>query len=49
MKGKRGKKGTHLIFAKTGLVKDGVWKRTLNNYPNDLIRTIRREAEGVIP
>ncbi len=52
MKGKRGKKGKHLVHAKKGLVKDGVWKRTLKNYPTDLVCSIRvqllKEVPGLI-
>jgi hypothetical protein len=49
MKGKRGKKGKYLVLAKKGLVEDSVWKRTLKNYPTDLVRSIRVQLLKEVP
>lgn len=49
MKGKRGKKGKHVVHAKKGLVKDSVWKQTLKNYPTDLVCSIREKLLDKVP
>jgi hypothetical protein len=49
MKKTRGKKGKYLIRAEKGLVKNGDWKRTLRNYPTNLVCSIREQLLERIP
>lgn len=49
MKEKRGKKGKHLVLAKNGLVKDSVWRRILEDYPTDIVCSIREQLLKKVP
>jgi len=49
MKGTRGKKGKYLVYAKKGLLKDSVWKRTLKDYPTDFACSIREQLLKKVP
>jgi len=49
MKEKRGKKGKYLVLAKKGLLKDSMWRRTLENYPTDIVCSIREQLLKKVP
>ena len=49
MKGERGKKGKHLVFAEKSLVQDKEWKQALNKYPTDLLCSIREQLLNRVP
>jgi hypothetical protein len=43
MKGQRGKKAKHVVYAEKGLLEDSKWQRALKNYPTELVCWIRRD------
>jgi len=49
MKENRGKQAKYLVCAEKGLLKDSVWKRTLKDYPTDLVCSIREQLLKKVP
>jgi hypothetical protein len=49
MKEQRGKKAKYLVPAKKGLVNDNVWRRILDNYPTDIVCSIREQLLRKVP